>query len=137
MWAQGVYVLGSFSSTFQLFRRYMFVLFCVVCCFCCSADSAVVEVLQPANLSHVSLVFGPCADHFASIKDLRQEHVTELTLRQYTESGVFMAFYGILLSPILGVGATQIELIEKTGSTQLVAIMKGEHFFWVCLFQGR
>lgn len=64
-------------------------LFCVVCCF--SADSAVVEVLQPANLSHLSLVFGPCADHFASIKDLRQEHVTELILRQYTES-----FYGFL-----------------------------------------
>lgn len=66
----------------------MFVLFCVVCCFC-SADSAVVEVLQPANLSHLSVVFGPCADHFASIKDLRQEHVTELILRQYAESGVF------------------------------------------------
>ena len=69
------------------------------------------EVLQPANLSHVSLVFGPCADHFASIKDLRQEHVTELILGQYTESGVVMAFYGILLSPILGVDDTQIELL--------------------------
>ena len=69
------------------------------------------EVLQPANLSHVSLVFGPCADHFASIKDLRQEHVTELILGQYTESGVVMAFYGILLSPILGVDHTQIELL--------------------------
>ena len=69
------------------------------------------EVLQPANLSHVSLVFGPCPDHFASIKDLRQEHVTELILGQYTESGVVMAFYGILLSPILGVDDTQIELL--------------------------
>ena len=86
-----------------------------LCFFCCSADSAVVEVLQPANLSHLSLVFGPCADHFASIKDLRQEHVTELILRQCTESGVLWLFMAFCFHQFLGVEETQIELIEKTG----------------------
>ena len=40
-------------------------------------------MLQPANLSHPSLVFGTCADVYPSIKDVRQEHVMDLMLRQH------------------------------------------------------
>jgi len=45
---------------------------------------AVVKVLQPANLSQPSLVFGTCADDYRSIKDVRQENVVDLMLRRHT-----------------------------------------------------
>ena len=44
-----------------------------------------VEVLQPANLSHPSLVFGTCADVYPSIKDVRQENVVDLMLGQHRQ----------------------------------------------------
>ena len=44
------------------------------------ADLTVVKVLQPANLSQPSLVFGTCADDYRSIKDVRQENVVDLML---------------------------------------------------------
>ena len=50
-----------------------------------SADLTTVEVLQPANLSHPSLVFGTCADVYPSIKDVRQENVVDLMLRQHRQ----------------------------------------------------
>ena len=66
----------------------------IVCCFrllriicwclcCCSAGLGVVKVLQPANLSQPSLVFGTCADDYPNIKDVRQENVVDLILGQH------------------------------------------------------
>ena len=57
-------------------------------CWCVSynsADLTMVEVLQPANLSHPSLVFGTCADVYPSIKHVRQENVVDLMLGQYRQ----------------------------------------------------
>ena len=67
----------------------------IVCCFglfgiiswclcCCSAGLRVVKVLEPANLSQPSLVFGTCADDYPDIKDVRQENVVDLMLGQHT-----------------------------------------------------
>ena len=39
-------------------------------------------MLQPANLSQPSLVFGTCADDYPNIKDVRQENVVDLILGQ-------------------------------------------------------
>ena len=57
-----------------------------------SADLTMVEVLQPANLSHPSLVFGTCADVYPSIKDVRQENVVDLMLRQHRQPIICLFF---------------------------------------------
>ena len=44
-------------------------------------ESVGLKVLQPASLSHLSLVFGSCASDYPSTKDVRQD-VTDLMLRQ-------------------------------------------------------
>ena len=61
-----------------------------------SADLTTVEVLQPANLSHPSLVFGTCADVYPSIKDVRQENVVDLMLRQHRQP-ISVCFFPIFL----------------------------------------
>lgn len=60
------------------------ILFCIICGWA-TTQLTMVEVLQPANLSHPSLVFGTFADVYPSIKDVRQENVVDLMLGQHRQ----------------------------------------------------
>ena len=104
---------------YNMLSRFHFVLHYLLVSYS-SADLTTVEVLQPANLSHPSLVFGTCADVYPSIKDVRQENVVDLMLRQHRQPICLLFHHFFVRLPRL-----HKETIGETAGTTILSFHFG------------